>query len=107
MLLRQRAQRLSAEVTRIETHLAELAEDTVPVPPEDLPPALVGKKFPPLFVVETEFKVALLKAELAFVTELVRRITEDGWGPLDMWRELQAAAARQHQANTNSREDTM
>ena len=43
--------------------------------------------------------VALTKAELAFVTELVRRITEEGWGPLDLWRELQADCARRHEAN--------
>ena len=62
------------------------------------PPLLVGKKFPPLFVVETEFALALIKAELAFVNELVRRITIEGWGPVELWRELQAACARQHEA---------
>src|SRR5436190_8287858 len=97
-LLRQRALRLSAEATRIEAHLAELAQQDVPVPPAELPPQLVGKKFPPLFVVETEFALALVKAELAFVNELVRRITEEGWGPLELWRELQSACARQHEA---------
>ena len=49
--------------------------------------ALAGQKFPPLFVVESEFRLALVKAELAFVNELVRRIVEEGWGPVDMWRE--------------------
>jgi DNA-binding PadR family transcriptional regulator len=96
-LLRQRALRLSAEAARIEAHLAALAQQEVPVPPEELPPQLVGKKFPPLFVVETEFAVALLKAELAFVNELVRRITEEGWGPVELWLELQAACARRHE----------
>ena len=43
--------------------------------------------------------LALVRAELAFVNELVRRITEEGWGPLDLWRELQADCARQHDAN--------
>ena len=62
-----------------------------------MPPALVGKKFPPLFVVEAEYKLALIRAELAFVTELVRRVTEENWGPVDLWRELQAASARQHE----------
>jgi DNA-binding PadR family transcriptional regulator len=103
-LLRHRALRLSAEATRIEAHLSELARQKVPVPAEELPPPLVGKKFPPLFVVETEFALALVKAELAFVNELVRRITEEGWGPLDLWRELQATCARQHQANGVARE---
>ena len=96
-LLRQRALRLSAKATRIETQLTELVQGEVPVPPEELPPQLVGQKFPPLFVVEAEYALALIKAELAFVNELVRRITEEAWGPLDLWRELQAGYGRQHQ----------
>ena len=96
-LLRHRALRLSAEAARIEADLAALAQQELPVPPEELPPQLVGKKFPPLFVVETEFALALIKAELAFVNELVCRITEEGWGPVELWRELQAACARQHE----------
>ena len=36
--------------------------------------------------------------ELAFVTELVRRIVEDGWGPVELWRGVQAAAAQQHES---------
>ena len=106
-LLRQRALRLSAEATRIETQIAELAEQHVPVPAEELPPQLVGKKFPLLFIVETEYALALIKAELAFVNGLVRRITEEGWGPLDLWRELQAACARQHDTNRVAREGAM
>ena len=46
-----------------------------------------GQKFPPLFVVESEFRLAMVKAELAFVNELVRRIVEEGWGPVELWRE--------------------
>jgi len=106
-LLRHRALRLSAEATRIEAHLAELTQQEVPVPPEELPPQLVGKKFPPLFVVESEFELALIKAELAFVNELVRRITAEGWGPLGLWRELQAACARQHEADAVAGEGAM
>ena len=97
--MRDRALRLSAEAARIEAHLAALAQQELPVPREQLPPQLVGKKFPPLFVVETEFALALIKAELAFVNELVCRITEEGWGPVELWRELQAACARQHEAD--------
>jgi hypothetical protein len=48
-----------------------------------------------------------LKAELAFVNELVRRISEDGWGPLNLWRDLQAACARQHDASAASTEAAM
>jgi DNA-binding PadR family transcriptional regulator len=40
---------------------------------------------PPLFLVETEYRLALIKAEQQFVAELIRRI-ESGWGPLDLWR---------------------
>ena len=98
-LLRQRALRLSAETTRIEAQLAELLQQYVPVPPAELPPQLVGKKVPPLFVVEAEYALALIRAELAFVSELVRRITEEGWGPLELWRELQADCARRHETD--------
>jgi DNA-binding PadR family transcriptional regulator len=106
-LLRQRALRLSAEATRIESHLAELAQRDIPVAPAELPPQLVGRKFPPLFVVEAEFTLALIKTELGFVNELVRRITEEGWGPLDLWRELQADCARRHEANEIAGEGAM
>jgi DNA-binding PadR family transcriptional regulator len=106
-LLRRRALSLSAEITRTEAHLAALVQQEVPVPPENLPPPLVGKKFPPLFVVESEFALALMKAELAFVNELVRRITEEGWGPLDLWQELQADCARRHEANEKAGETAM
>jgi DNA-binding PadR family transcriptional regulator len=44
-----------------------------------------GSNFPPLFLVETEYRLALIKAEQHFVAELIRRI-ESGWGPLDLWR---------------------
>ena len=95
-LLRQRALHLTAEVTRIEAHLAAVLQQEVPITPDELPPLLVGKKFPPLFVIEAEYALALMRAELAFVNELVRRITEEGSGPVELWRELQAACARRH-----------
>jgi DNA-binding PadR family transcriptional regulator len=44
-----------------------------------------AQNFPGLFLVETEFRLALLKAEQVFVAELIHRI-ESGWGPLDLWR---------------------
>jgi DNA-binding PadR family transcriptional regulator len=101
-LLRHRALGLAAEATRIEAQLAELVQQEVPVTAQELPPQLVGKKFPPLFVVEAEYALALVKAELGFVNELVRRITEEGWGPIDLWRELQAGCARQHEETTSN-----
>ena len=106
-LLQQRALRLSGEATRLETQLAELVQQQVPVPAEQLPPQLVGRKFPPLFVVEAEFALALIKAELAFVQDLVRRITEEGWGPVELWRELQAQGASRHEAREAAEEDIM
>ena len=45
------------------------------------------QNFPPLFLVEAEYRLALLKAEQAFVAELIGRI-ESGWGPLELWRGL-------------------
>ena len=47
--------------------------------------AIADQNFPPLFLVETEYRLALLKAEQHFVAELIRRI-ENGWGPLELWR---------------------
>jgi hypothetical protein len=41
------------------------------------------------------------------VSELVRRIVEEGWGPIDLWRDVQAAAARQHETDATDREGAM
>jgi DNA-binding PadR family transcriptional regulator len=46
-----------------------------------------AQNLPPLFLVENEYRLALLKAEQAFVAELIGRI-ESGWGPLELWRGL-------------------
>ena len=45
----------------------------------------------PLFVIEEEYRVALLDAEIAFVHELIEKITDpsDGWGP--QWARFHAA----------------
>jgi DNA-binding PadR family transcriptional regulator len=98
-LLRERAVRLAGASAQLQAQLTEIANQDVAnvAGAHDLPAALAGRKFPPLFVVEAEFRLALIKAELAFVNELVRRIVEEGWGPRDLWRELQAASARQHE----------
>ena len=106
-LLRQRALRLSGEVKRIEAQLAELGRQEVPVPASELRPQLAGRKFPPLFVVESEFALALIKAELGFVNDLVRRISEEGWGPVELWRELQADCTRRQEAQEAAGEDAM
>jgi DNA-binding PadR family transcriptional regulator len=43
------------------------------------------QKLPPLFLVETEYRLALIEAEQHFVAGLIGRI-ETGWGPLELWR---------------------
>jgi DNA-binding PadR family transcriptional regulator len=98
-LLRDRALRLTGAVAQLQAQLAELLDQDLSAVAgmQDVLASLAGQKFPPLFVVEAEYRLALIKAELAFVYELVRRIVEDGWGPLDLWRSIQAAAARQHE----------
>jgi DNA-binding PadR family transcriptional regulator len=109
-LLSHRAARLAGEVARLEAQLAAVAQQDLAAiaGPQELPPALVGvKQFPPLFTVEAEYRLALLKAEHAFVSELVRRIVEEGWGPVDVWRDVQAAAARQHETDAKDREGAM
>jgi DNA-binding PadR family transcriptional regulator len=95
-LLRYRAVLLSGECKRLEAQLAQVMQQDVPVGFEPLPQQLIGQKFPPLFVVETEYRLALTKAELSFVNDLVRRVDEEGWGPRDLWAELQAQCLRQH-----------
>ncbi len=49
--------------------------------------AITAQNFPGLFLIETEYRLAMLKAEGAFVADLIARI-EKGWGPLDLWRGL-------------------
>jgi DNA-binding PadR family transcriptional regulator len=68
-MLRRRLTRLDADTAEREAHfqLPEL------------------KNLPPLFLVESEYRLALLKAEARFVADLIKRI-ESGWGPLDLWR---------------------
>ena len=44
-----------------------------------------GEQFPPLFLIESEFRIAMLKAEHRFVADLTTRI-EKGWGPIALWR---------------------
>ena len=68
-LLRQREKLLVQNITVLAGQIAGIG----------------AQNFPPLFLVETEYRLALMKAEQAFVAELVRRI-ESGWGPLDLWR---------------------
>jgi hypothetical protein len=47
----------------------------------------------PLFLVEEEYRIAMLDAETAYVTRLIGRITDPaaGWGPL--WAQFHSQAA--------------
>jgi len=67
---------LRRRLTRLEASTAEL-EARFQMP--EL------KNLPPLFLVESEYRLALLKAEARFVADLIKRI-ESGWGPLELWR---------------------
>ena len=98
-LLRARALELSGTIWKMEAQLAELAQqDFAAMAGEaQLPAALAGQKCPPLFSVESEYHLAMVRAELDFVNDLVRRIVDDGWGPVDMWRSIQSGLARQHE----------
>ena len=103
-LLRDRALHLSGQVWKMEGELAELSQHDLSAmtPEQDLPAAMKGQKFPPLFTVESEYRLAMTRAELAFVTELVRRITEEGFGPVEMWRDIQRTLAQQHEKEVTS-----
>ena len=104
-LLRERALKLRDKITQMETELAQLGEMTlaeVAEPEQELPAPLLGQKFPAIFAVENEYRLALTKAEFDFVTEVVRRITEDGWGPVGLWREMQAACEDGYRHQTNA-----
>jgi DNA-binding PadR family transcriptional regulator len=68
-LLRQRLHLLEQKAVTLATQIAGIG----------------AQNFPPLFLVENEYRLALLKAEQAFVGELIKRI-ENGWGPLELWR---------------------
>jgi DNA-binding PadR family transcriptional regulator len=68
-LLRQRLHLLAQSTTVLEGQIAGIS----------------AQNFPPLFLVEIEYRLALQKAEQAFVSDLIQRI-ENGWGPLELWR---------------------
>lgn len=70
-LLRQRLHLLEQNTTVLEGQIAGIS----------------AQNFPPLFLVEIEYRLALQKAEQAFVSDLIQRI-ENGWGPLELWRGL-------------------
>jgi len=71
-LLGERAERLESEIARADGVLKECAE--------------MG--LPQLFVVEEEFRRAMLVAELAYVTDLVAAIRDDKLGGIEGWRKV-------------------
>jgi DNA-binding PadR family transcriptional regulator len=92
-LLRDRAIRLTETIAQMKLQHATIAGQKMPDmdgPEAQLPSPLLGRKFPAIFLVENEYRLALLSAELDFVNDLVRRITEEGWGPVELWRDMQA-----------------
>lgn len=97
-LLRQRMLHLASSVSQMETHIAELSRQDVDalMPGNEVPPFLKGRKFPALFSIEDEYRLAMNRAELEFVSDLVCRIEQEGWGPVDLWRSANAEFARQH-----------
>jgi DNA-binding PadR family transcriptional regulator len=68
-LLRKRLQLIEHNRATLSRRIEEVARQNIP----------------PLFLIETEYRLALIKAEQQFVAELIRRI-ENGWGPLELWR---------------------
>ena len=68
-LLRKRLIRVEGKAAELQSRLAEFA----------------AQKFPALFLIENEYRLALLKAEERFVADVISRI-EKGWGPLELWR---------------------
>jgi DNA-binding PadR family transcriptional regulator len=52
-------------------------------------------KLPPLFSIETEYRLCTLEAELEFVNDLIGRIRKDGCGFLHEWKKWHAEKAAQ------------
>jgi len=69
---------LCRRLTRIEAKAGELQSQLE---------MLARQKLPPLFVIENEYRLALMRAEQHFIADVITRI-ERGWGPLELWRGL-------------------
>ena len=50
-------------------------------------------QLPPLFSIETEYRLAVLETELAYVGKLIGRIGKDGCGFLKQWKQWHAQRA--------------
>jgi len=77
-LLRDRVERLDADLS---ARAAERVSPTVEFLPE-------------LFLVEFDYRVAMLRAEREFVSGLVARLATGEFGGLDMWTQLHEAIAQ-------------
>ncbi|MEW6643395.1 MAG: helix-turn-helix transcriptional regulator [Pseudomonadota bacterium] len=107
-LLRERSVRLADTIAQMTAQMSGLAAAELSAlagPDEQLPTPLLGQKFPPIFMVEGEYRRALLTAELNFVDDLVRRITEEGWGPVGLWRDIQGACEANYRARTERHQE--
>lgn len=53
--------------------------------------AVLNRGLHPLFLVEAEYHYAQLQSERAFVNKLVRRIVDEKWASVKLWREAHGA----------------
>jgi len=72
------------EVLALLRKRLELIEDNAAVLSRQIE-QVSATNFPALFLIESEYRLAMIRAEQQFVAELVRRV-ENGWGPIDLWR---------------------
>ena len=72
------------EVLALLRKRLELIEDNAAVLSRQIE-QVSATNFPALFLIEGEYRLAMIRAEQQFVAELVRRV-ENGWGPIDLWR---------------------
>jgi len=56
--------------------------------------ALLSRQIHPLFMIESDYRLAIDETERRFVAELIARIEADEWRARDMWRELHALRAK-------------
>jgi DNA-binding PadR family transcriptional regulator len=97
-LLRDRRDRVAENIAGLEQELARISAMTLEQasePDRQTPAPLLDQKFPAIFIVESRYRLALLKTELEFVSALVRDIAENGWGPVELWRTMQATCERE------------
>jgi len=75
----------------LETRVAFLKKDVAQIK-ADLQQAK-AMELPSLFSIETEYRLAVLETELAYVEKLIERIRKDGCGFLKPWKQWHAEKA--------------